>query len=319
MRTAAAHDADAVSPMSTLVRSLIGWAVLCLGVGLSITLTRLAGPVTTHSPLTERAVQGVIVGALAIPPLLILRHRLGEGSRGQRQNPSFAWILPAAIAVTVGLGAAAVTWAPAVWAGWVRVGSVSVQQLLVFLAVNTLIALLYEALPEELALRGYAWESLQQRFRPIIATAVVTVLFCATYTGISAVQTGSALLLGVRADGISFAPDRTDPFAYLLQISLFGLALIAARSLPVPGALAAAISFHLVHLTVNRLLFGGLGGFDTGVEVSVAPGTEILVLVHIVLSGLVFALLRKRIEQRGGIQSSPSSVAGATKAPDQPK
>src|SRR5699024_3414188 len=153
-------------------------------------------------PLTERAVQAVIVGALAIPPLFALRHRLGEGAGRQKPSPSFAWMHPAAIAAAVGLGAAAVTWAPAVLAGWVQLTGVSIPQLLIFLAVNTLIALLYEALPEELALRGYAWESLRQRFRPIIATAVVTGLFCATYTGISAVQTGSALLLGVRADGI---------------------------------------------------------------------------------------------------------------------
>ena len=286
--------------MPTLARPLAGWAVLCLSVGLSITLTRLVGPTATHGPLTERAVQAVTVGALAIPPLLILRRRLGESSRRQGHYPSFAWIRPAAIAAGVGLGTAAVTWAPAVWAGWVRLAGLSVPQLLIFLAVNTLIALLYEALPEELALRGYAWESLRRNFRPIIATAVVTGLFCVTYTGISAVQTGSALLFGVRADGISFAADGTDPFAYLLQISFFGLALIAARSLPVPGALAAAVSFHLVHLTVNRLLFGGLGGFDTGVEVSVTPDVSGLVLVHIVLSGLAFALLRKTTRRRGG-------------------
>lgn len=267
--------------------------------------------------MTARVVQAVIVGALAIPPLLILRYRLGEGSRSQRQNPSFAWILPAAIAIAVGLGTAAVTWAPAAWAGWVRLAGVSVSQLLIFLAVNTLIALLYEALPEELALRGYAWEPLQQRFRPIIATAVVTVLFCATYTGISAVQTCSALLFGVRADGVSPAPDGTDPIACFLQISLFGLALIAARNLPAPGALAAALSFHLVHLTVNRLLFGCLGGFDTGVEVSVAPDVSALVLVHIVLSGLAFAVLCKTLGRGDGTQSPPSSAPAGTTAPDQ--
>lgn len=315
MRTAA----DAVSPISTLVRSLVGWTVLCLSVGLSITLTRLVGQATTHSPLTERAAQAVIVAALAIPLLLILRRRLGENSRRQGHYPSFAWIRPAAIAAAVGLVTAAATWAPAVWAGWVRLAGVSVPQLLIFLAVNTLIVLLYEALPEELALRGYAWESLRQRFRPIIVTAVVTALFCATYTGISAVQTGSALLFGVDADGISPSPDGTDPFSYMLHISLFGLALIAARSLSIPGALAAAVSFHLVHLTVNRLLFGGLGDFDTGVEVSVTPHASALVLVHIVLSGLAFALLRKTIRRRGGAQSPPSSAPAATTTPDQRK
>lgn len=299
MRTATALDVGAVSPVSALSRSLVGWSVLCLGVGLSITLTRLAAPATGDGPLTARTVQAVIVAVIVIPPIMILRNRLGGSSRRRGHRPSFAWARPAAIATGVGVLTAAATWAPAIWAGWVRVGSVSVQQLLVFLAVNTLIALLHEAVPEEIALRGYAWDSLRQRFRPIIATAAVTALFCATYTGISAVQTASALLLGVRADGITLSPDGTDPVAYLLQISLFGLALIAARALPVPGALAAAVSFHLVHLAVNRVLFGGLGGFDTGVEANVvAPDASALVLVHIVLSGIVFAALRKALRTR---------------------
>jgi membrane protease YdiL (CAAX protease family) len=291
------------SPMSALARSLGGWAVLCLGVGMSITLTKLAGPSADLGPLAVRAVQAVIAGVIVIPPIMILRRRLGEGSRRPRRRPTLTWIRPAAIATGIGVVTAAATWAPAIWAGWVRVGSVSVQQLLVFLAVNTLIALLYEAIPEELALRGYAWDSMRQRFEPIIAAAVVTVLFCATYTGISAVQTGSALLLGVGADGIRPSPDGIDPFSYFLQLSLFGLTLIAARSLPVPGAVAAAVSFHLVHLTVNRLLFGGLGGFDTGVEASVAPDASILVLVHIILSGFVFAVLRKTLRTQSGTRS----------------
>src|SRR5699024_2005037 len=88
MRTVATPDSDAVSPMPTLARPLAGWAVLCLSVGLSITLTRLVGPTATHGPLTERAVQAVTVGALAIPPLLILRRRLGESSRRQGHHPS---------------------------------------------------------------------------------------------------------------------------------------------------------------------------------------------------------------------------------------
>lgn len=297
MRTVPASGAA----MPALAQALIGWTLLCLGVGLSITLAGLVESSAALGPVAVRATQAAITAAVVIPSIMILRRRLGEDSRPSKHRLPLTWMRPAAIGASVGLGTATVTWLPAVWVGWIRVESISVPQLLIFLAVNTLIALLYEALPEELALRGYAWESLRQCFRPISAAAGVTTLFCLTNIGISTVQTVSALLLGVRADGITLSPGGTDPVAYFVQISLFGLALIAARSLPTPGALAAAVAFHLVHLTVNRLLFGGLGGFDTGVEASVVvPDAVVLVLVHIILSGLVFAVLRKVIPRRSG-------------------
>lgn len=283
---------------SVLARALTCWSALCVGIGLSITFTRMVDAWAGLDSLTSQAVQAILTAAMVVPLMMLLRRRLGERSNRSGRKPRFAWARAAALGGAVGLCTATLTWGPAFWAGWIRVSSVSATQVLIFLAVNTFIVLAYEALPEELALRGYAWEALRERLGPTVSAVGVTVLFCATSTGISTVQTVSALMLGVRADGVSVSPG-ADPIAYLVQISLFGLTLIAARRLPLSGGLAAAVAFHLVHLTVNRLLFGGLGGFETGLDVTVvSPEAVVLVLAHIVLSGIVFAGLGRKLKSR---------------------
>ena len=87
--------------------------------------------------------------------------------------------------------------------------------------------------------------------------------------------------------------------AYFLQVGLFGLVLCAARRVPLAGALGVAIAFHLAQLTVTRLVLGGLGWLDSGVDVRFnAPDAIALVLVHICLGGLIFILTRKFLGRR---------------------
>lgn len=91
----------------------------------------------------------------------------------------------------------------------------------------------------------------------------------------------------------------SDPVAYFLQIGLFGLVLCAARRVPVAGALGVAIAFHLAQLTVTRVVLGGLGWLDSGVDVQFnAPDAIVLVLAHICLGGLIFILARKFLSRR---------------------
>ncbi|WP_461171204.1 CPBP family glutamic-type intramembrane protease [Arthrobacter sp. Z1-15] len=201
--------------------------------------------------------------------------------------------------MAVGLGTACVVWLPALWLGWLTIGRVDLAQLLMFIVVNAFVLFLYEALPEELALRGYVWTTLSESWRPFFATILVTALFPLSSVVISVMQTGSALTLGVDASGIALVPLGNDSIAYFLQLILFGLALCAARRIPIPGALAICIAFHVVQLSVNRVLLGGLGWLDSGVTAAfVEPDTIALVLVHIMLSGVAFLVIRKILEQR---------------------
>ena len=111
-------------------------------------------------------------------------------------------------------------------------------------------------------------------------------------------QTVSALLLGVVTSGIALVPPGNDPIAYFLQLIFFGLALSAARRIPIPGALAICIAFHVVQLSANRILLGGFGWFESGVTtVFVEPDAVALVLVHIMISGIAFLAIRKMMER----------------------
>ena len=63
----------------------------------------------------------------------------------------------AATGVAVAVVTGAVVWTPVFLIGWARFDHLEPVALATFLAVNAVVLLLYEALPEEIALRGYGW------------------------------------------------------------------------------------------------------------------------------------------------------------------
>ena len=251
-----------------------------------MTLARFVSGWFSFEPGEVAVVQALLVSAMVVPAVIVLRRKIDRKSLGGLGLARRS-VRPAAIGVSVGLGTACIVWLPALWVGWLAIERVDLAQLLMFIVVNTFVLFLYEALPEELALRGYAWTAVSESWRPFVATIVVTALFPLSSTVISVMHTASALPLGVETSGIALVPPGNDPVAYFLQLILFGLALCAARRIPIPGALAICIAFHVVQLSVNRVLLGGLGWLDSGVTaVFVEPDTIALVLVHIMLTGV---------------------------------
>lgn len=244
---------------------------------------------------------------IVVPAIVILRRRLdrrplrGAGGIGLARR----WPAAAATGAAVGLGAGALVWAPAFWAGWIRLDHLDPTALITFLAVNTVVLLLYEALPEELALRGYGWSTMREAWSPLAATATITALFCLNMIPGNLIRAAaSALLPGVEMTGFPLAPSGADPIVYLTQMLIFGLALIAARRLPLPGALTAAIAFHVTVLTVNRVLLGGLRWIDSGVGAELAaPEVAALTLVYPVVGGVLFILIRRWLERRTEIRA----------------
>lgn len=281
----------------------MAWLVLCAGVGFSVTLGRLVSEWFSLGPGGVAAVQALLVSVLVVPVVLWLRRRIDHKSL-QGLGLARRSLRPVTISVAVGLGTACLVWLPALWAGWLAIENVDLTQLMMFILVNTLLLTFYEALPEELALRGYAWTTIRESWTPFFAALVVTALFPLSSAVISFIQTGSGLLLGVETSGLALVPAGNDAIAYFLQLIFFGLALAAARRIPVPGALAICIAFHVVQLSVNRILLGGFGWFDSGVSaVFVEPDAIALVLVHIMISGIAFLAIRKTMERRSAKQA----------------
>ncbi|WP_354178228.1 CPBP family intramembrane glutamate endopeptidase [Arthrobacter sp. UYP6] len=281
----------------------MAWLILCAGIGLSVTLGRLFNEWFSLGQAGLAAIQALLVSALVVPAVLLLRRRidhkslngLGLARRSTR---------PAAIGVAVALATACLVWLPALGAGWLAIENVDLPQLMMFFLVNALLLTFYEALPEEMALRGYAWTTIRESWTPFLSTLVVTALFPLSSAVISIMQTGSALLLGVETSGLALVPPGNDAIAYFLQLIFFGLALAAARRIPVPGALAICIAFHVVQLSINRILLGGFEWFDSGVSaVFVEPDAIALVLVHIMISGIAFLAIRKKMERRSANQA----------------
>lgn len=283
---------------AAFARAVMGWMVLCAGVGLSITLARLAGRWIDGGSAFIPILQAVLASSIVVPAIVALRTKLDRQALAG-MGVSRRWAPAALVGVVIGVGVGLLVWVPAAGFGWIRIERIDTATLLAFLAINTFVLLLYEAVPEELALRGYGWTTVRDRWVPFVATITVTVLFCLSSALISLFKTASALIFGAETNGIALVPPGIDPTAYLLQILLFGLVLIAARSLPLPGALFAAIAFHLTQLTVNRVILGGLGWIESGVHVDfVEPDAIALVLVHIALSGIFFVITRKLLERR---------------------
>lgn len=282
----------------TVVRGALGWLVLGVGVGVAIGVAEAVARWLSLGRTGEAVLQAVLASALVVPAIVLLRTRVDR-----RSLPGLGLdrpvVLPIAIGLGVGLGTGALVWVPAWLVGWVEVGAVDLRELAWFVLVNTFVLLLFEAFPEELALRGYTWTTIRDGWRVAAATLVTTALFPFSTVVIDAARWVSGTVLGSAPDTPTLVPAGNDPVAYVVQLVVFGLVLVAARRVPVRGALLVAVAFHVAQLGVTRFVLGGLGWLPSGLDVELAhPDVVVLVLVHLAVSGLVFVVVRRRAEGR---------------------
>lgn len=287
-------DAHLRAPLprgAALARGLLGWLVMCLGIGIAIGAVGVIDQRVGLSAIARAMGQAAVMSALVIPAILLLRRRLDR-----RSAASLGWArpvaAPAALGLVVTLAAGALTWVPAALLGWIRVDAFDGATFAVFLVLNGIALLFYEALPEELALRGYTWTNLRDGFGTTLATIGTTALFPFGGVLITGVAAAITAVAGTSAIPVTFFP--SEAVAYVLQLTLMGLALVAARRIPVPGAVFVAVACHWCVLTIVRALLGGSGWAPSGVEVTfVQPDAIALVLVHMVLCGLMFIAVRR--------------------------
>ena len=277
---------------------LLAWIVLGAGLGLAVGIAEAVTQATGGGLLPEVVLQAVLMSALVVPAVVLLRRRLDRRSLA---GLGLSRRIGRPIAVGIGVGAAtgAVVWVPAGLLGWIRVDGIDLAAFAGFLLLNGVVLALYEAIPEELALRGYMWTNLRDGTGLVVATLLTTALFPAIGLVIESGRWIVRTLAGSDTGAFTPIPEGGDAIAYVLQLVLFGLALVAARRIPMEGALLVAMAFHWTQLTVTRVLLGGMGWASSGWDVAfVEPDAIALVLVHIVLAGLVFVAVRKRMERR---------------------
>ncbi len=272
--------------------------MLGVGLGLAIGIADAVVQATGAGLLLEIVLQAVLMSAIVVPAVVLLRRRLDRRSLASI-GLSRRIGRPIALGVGVGAVTGAVVWVPAGLLGWIRVDGVDLAAFAGFLLLDGVVLALYEAIPEELALRGYMWTNLRDGTGLVVATLLTTALFPAI--GV-VIESGRWILLTIAgSDTGAFAPvpEGNDAVVYVLQLGLFGLALVAARRIPMEGALLIAMAFHWTQLTVTRVLLDPMGWVSSGWDVAfVEPDAIALVLVHIVLAGLVFVAVRWRMERR---------------------
>ena len=275
-----------------LVSALLGWVCLGVALGLATGTTRALQQHLDLDALPVALIQAVIMAALAISSIVMLRRYLDKRSLGELGVDRRA-AAPLALGLAVGAATGIVIWGSAVALGWIRIDSVDVPTFATFLVINGAVLALYEALPEELALRGHVWTNLKDGFGVAAATIGTTALFPFLGVIVGPVAWLTVTALGAEPATIRIFPAGNDPIVYIIQLTLFGLALVAARRIPIRGALFIAIAFHWAQLTVTRTLLGGTGWADSGWRIDwVEPDAIALVLVHIIVAGALFTTIR---------------------------
>lgn len=106
--------------------------------------------------------------------------------------------------------------------------------------MNSIIAFLYEAFPEEVIFRGFLYSALRLRLGQFLAVLMQTVLFVLFPIALVGLQH----LFGFNS--MSITPD------YVILIASFGLALQIIRLLL--NNLWASIGFHLAYLEIARFV-----------------------------------------------------------------
>lgn len=295
-RQAASTAAEPPLPHA-LARAVLGAAVMGVGLGVAVALGIAAADLWGLDGFLARLVPALLVTALVVPTILFLRRRMDRRPlRGIGLVGPFTAVRTAGLGFGVVLVAALVVLGGATAAGWVTWGAVDPGDLLLFLVTNTLIALLYEAVPEEISLRGYVLTTLRSRYARWVAIVVTTALFVAAASTSVVVGAGLTRLLGVEPIPWGAVPAGEDPVSYVVLLAVFGLMLAFARDASRTASVWTCVGAHLAFLTVNRVVLSAAG---TGVEVVLAsPDVLLLVPVYVGLAIVAFAVLGGRASRR---------------------
>lgn len=278
----------------TWLRAAFGTLVMALALGTAGTAsTALSGTPTWLARLLP-ALLCATVAVLLIRPW---RRRSELGLTGG--------LRPFLVGMAVTGGSATVMLGGGTALGWIDWGPFDLGSVLVFLVTNGVIALLLEAFPEELTLRGHTYSALRTTHRPWIAAVGTTLLFLLAPGLASVVQALLSRLIGISAPAPGLAPPGEDPVSYFFLLTVFGFTLIAARTST--GSLYAGIATHLTFLTVNRLtLFGA--DRDSGWSASLTtPDAILLIPGYLLLAAIIFRVA-------GSVSGSQREVARVNSA-----
>ncbi|MFC8076873.1 type II CAAX prenyl endopeptidase Rce1 family protein [Streptomyces sp. NPDC057307] len=292
---------------AVLGRAVAGGAIMALALGSGVAL---GAPLADAVGASGRGAQLVaaipVSGVAGVLVLMTLRR-----SRRSWTSLGFGETAASVRALLVGVGITAVSAALVLGAG-TAVGLLSwsrpdLSDLVAFVAVNGLVALLLEALPEETTLRGLTWTSLREHRSAAVAASGTTLVFMLVPGAASLVAAAIRRLTGGEPLPVGLAPPGQHTADYLILLFLFGLTLVAARTALRGAPLWTAVGTHLTFLTVNRIT---LEGQDRNAGWSAdrsSPDAVLLIPLYLLVAAVAFVVCGQLV--RGG--SGPVSPATA--------
>ncbi|WP_155991514.1 CPBP family glutamic-type intramembrane protease [Paenibacillus sp. FSL R7-277] len=235
----ARHNDGRGSAGRWLAITALGWLAMTLGL---FTAT-VAGNAVRASGATDNeiaVVQAFTAALLIVPAVCLIQRRFRLSARLLRLTPAtFLHLLGGgALALLMGGLGFIITGA----LGWTTIIAWDFSvDLLLAVAFSTSIAFLYEALPEELSMRGIVYSGLRLRLPAYAAYCAQVLLFVLVPVTVNQLQAWSGLDRGNSINA-----------EYVIMLLCFGTVLQLWRSLT--GSLWASIGFHLTYLAMARFV-----------------------------------------------------------------
>lgn len=243
------HDHNSVQSANTIANPIkkgwliafLGWITMVLGLFLAIvagTFVKEAGA----SSQTMFIVQAIVCAVLIVPTVFIIVRRFRLHEKFLPLNKKTLLHFFSGVGLAGGLASLGVSLA--IQNGWITDVKWDLSfELLMVIVIQALISLAYEAIPEELTLRGLVYSGLRSHLSAVIAVVVQVILFIFVPVTIDGLK---------YAIGMSFQSQVNAP--YILLLLLFGINLQLLRI--ITGSLWASIGFHITFLLCSRYLFG---------------------------------------------------------------
>lgn len=290
-------------------RAVIGGVIMAFALGCGMAFGTPLADAVNASGRAGQLVAAIPVSAVAGVLVLVTlrRSRLTWASLGFGETGA------SVRALLTGVGVTATSAALVLGAGtamgllsWTRP---DLSELVAFVAVNGLVALLLEALPEETTLRGLTWTSLREHRSAAVAAVGTTLVFLAVPGGASVVAAGIRRVTGGEPVPVRLAPSGQHTADYLVLLFVFGLTLVAARTALRRASLWTAIGTHLTFLTVNRIALEGQDRNAGWSADQTSPDAVLLIPLYLLLSAGAFVVRGRFGGSRGPVPGDAASSA----------
>jgi hypothetical protein len=279
-------------------RAVFGAATMALALGAGPVLGDAAADALGLTGFPARLLPALLVTAIAVPLVAALRRRDGMTAAQLGLVGIRAGLAAVLLGVAVTGGAAVVAFGLGTAAGWLTWGAFDAAAFAGFLVTNAVIALLLEALPEELTMRGYAWRTLRNRYGGVRSALFTTALFLTVLPMSTVVAAAVSVLLRRTPPPIGLAPAGEEPVAYVVLLVCFGFMLVAARTATVGAALWTNVAAHLTFLTVNRVILLGRERSAGWHADLVTPDAILLVPGYLLLATAAYILIGRAARAR---------------------